>query len=67
MVNRLYYASFYAVSALLSKKGIYVKRHSGLRGKFNEVIIKKGGLSSNLGEIYNQLYNLRSIGDYEIL
>ncbi len=28
------------------------------------MIIKEGELSLSLGEIYNQLYNLRSMGDY---
>jgi len=64
VINRLYYACFYAVSALLLRKGFYTKTHSGLKSKFNEEIIKKGELESNLGEMYNQLFNLRFIGDY---
>lgn len=30
-VNRLYYACFYAVSALLSSRGLSSARHSGVR------------------------------------
>lgn len=64
VINRLYYVAFYAVSALLLRKEIYTKTHSGLKSKFNEEIIKKGKLPSNLGEIYNQLLELRANGDY---
>lgn len=64
VVNRLYYAAFYAVSALLLKKEIYTKTHSGLKSKFNEEIIKKGELAVSSGEVYNYLFNLRSSGDY---
>lgn len=64
VVNRLYYVAFYAISALLVKKEIYTKTHSGLKSKFNEEIIKKGELYASLGEVYNYLFNLRSSGDY---
>lgn len=64
VVNRLYYVAFYSVSALLLKKDIYTKTHSGLKSKFNQEIIKKGELDANFGETYNQLFNLRTNGDY---
>lgn len=35
VINRLYYAAFYAISALLLKENIYSKTHSGLKSKFN--------------------------------
>lgn len=65
VVNRLYYVAFYAVSALLLKKEIYTKTHSGLKSKFNEEIIKKEELPASSGEVYNYLFNLRSSGNYE--
>lgn len=64
VVNRLYYVAFYAVSALLLKKDVYTKTHSGLKSKFNEEIIKKNILPSDIGGIYNQLFDLRTDGDY---
>lgn len=33
-VNRLYYACFYAVTALLSQEGLYSSKHSGVRSLF---------------------------------
>ncbi len=55
--------AFYAVSALLLKKDVYTKTHSGLKSKFNEEIIKNGKWPSTIGEIYNHLFNLRANGD----
>ena len=34
-VNRLYYACFYAVTALLLRKGLGSSKHSGTLGLFN--------------------------------
>jgi uncharacterized protein (UPF0332 family) len=34
-VNRLYYACFYAVSALLIQHGLSSSKHAGIRGLFN--------------------------------
>lgn len=35
-INRMYYACFYAVSALLAKHEIDISSHSGVRQKFGE-------------------------------
>ena len=37
--NRLYYACFYAVSALLIKYGLSSSKHSGIKSLFNQNII----------------------------
>jgi uncharacterized protein (UPF0332 family) len=39
--NRLYYACFYAVSALLVKYGLSSSKHSGIKSLFNQYILKK--------------------------
>jgi len=39
--NRLYYASFYMISAYLAKKEITVTTHSGLKTKFNQELVKR--------------------------
>jgi uncharacterized protein len=41
-VNRLSYACFYAVSALLLTKGLTATRHSGLRTLFHQYVIRPG-------------------------
>ena len=41
-VNRLYYACFYAVLALLIRDGRYSSKHSGVRALFNIHFVKNG-------------------------
>jgi uncharacterized protein (UPF0332 family) len=62
--NRLYYACFYAVSALLVKYGLSSSKHSGIKSLFNQYIIKKKILDKNKGKLYNQLFEARQEGDY---
>jgi uncharacterized protein (UPF0332 family) len=62
--NRLYYACFYAVSALLIKYGLSSSKHSGIKSLFNQHIIKKQIISKNKGKLYNQLFEARQEGDY---
>lgn len=40
VANRLYYACFYSVIALLHKKGITTKSHSGARIQLNKEFVK---------------------------
>jgi uncharacterized protein len=63
-VNRLYYACFYAVSALLLAKGLSSARHSGVRILFHQYIVKPGLLDIFQGQIYDKLYDNRQKGDY---
>jgi uncharacterized protein (UPF0332 family) len=65
-VNRLYYACFYAVSALLSKHDLSSSKHSGIRSFFNQNFIKTGIFSKETGVIYNSLFERRQEGDYEV-
>lgn len=62
--NRLYYASFYAVSALLVKDGNSSSKHSGIKALFNRYYVKPGVLSKENGRLYNRLFDLRQEGDY---
>ncbi|MGD8212059.1 MAG: HEPN domain-containing protein [Desulfobacterales bacterium] len=62
--NRLYYACFYAVSALLVKYGFSSSKHAGIKSLFNQHIIKKKVLEKSQGRLYNQLFEARQEGDY---
>ena len=64
VVNRLYYAAFYAVSALLLQMDVYSKTHTGLKSKFHEHFIKTQKLSYGAGKIYDELFSYRQDGDY---
>ena len=63
-VNRLYYACFYAVSALLLAEGKSSSKHSGIRALFNKEWVKPGRVSLEYGQFYRRLYDSRQKGDY---
>jgi uncharacterized protein (UPF0332 family) len=65
-VNRLYYACFYVVSALLSKHDFSSSKHSGLRSFFNHNFVKGGIIPKETAIIYNSLFERRQEGDYEV-
>lgn len=63
-INRAYYASFYAVSALLLEEGSRFGKHGSVRAAFNRDIIKPGRLGGEHGKLYNELFRARQEGDY---
>jgi hypothetical protein len=63
-VNRLYYACFYAVSALLLTKGLSSAKHSGIRSLFHQNFVKSGLVKTELAQFYDMLFDNRQKGDY---
>jgi uncharacterized protein (UPF0332 family) len=63
-VNRLYYACFYAVSALLAQNEFSSSKHTGVRSFFNLHFVKTSKISKDVAEIYNDLFDRRQEGDY---
>lgn len=63
-VNRLYYACFYAASALLLKRGIGAKSHAGVISKFSESVVRTHEMSADEYKVYSKLLNWRTKGDY---
>jgi uncharacterized protein (UPF0332 family) len=63
--NRLYYAAYYAVSALLIAYGISARTHNGVIQMFGLNFIKPKLIDRKYGAIFNQLFSLRLTGDYE--
>ncbi len=66
-INRLYYASYYAVTALLLNSDINSTTHNGTKSKFTEHFIKTNLISKDYGKIYSQLFTWRQKGDYDDL
>ena len=62
--NRLYYAVFHAVNALLINDGHSVNTHGGSHAMFHLHYIKTGILPIEFGRLYNQLQTMREEGDY---
>ena len=64
VVNRLYYACFYAVSALLFTEGMSSAKHRGIIALLDRQWIKTGRLPAAMGRFYRRLFELRQQGDY---
>ena len=64
VMNRLYYAMFYAVLALLQKKQIATSKHSGVISHFDREFVKKGIFDKELSKSLHRAFDLRQKGDY---
>lgn len=65
VVNRIYYACFYSVSALLSVEGHARSKHSGVMSLFDKLWIGPGKLPREMGTFYHLMFEQRQMGDYE--
>ena len=65
-MNHLYYAAFYAVSAVLLGRQQSFRKHSGVRAAFHRQFIKTGLLDMKWGRLYDQLFEDRQEGDYVV-
>ena len=63
-LNRIYYALFYEVMALLLTKDLSSARHTGVRALFNEHFIRTGKVSVESGRFFSRMYDFRQKGDY---
>jgi uncharacterized protein (UPF0332 family) len=66
-VNRLYYACFYAMSALLLTKGLSASKHTHVRALLHKEFIRPGIIPLKYGQIFDLLFNNRQKGDYSDL
>ena len=62
--NRLYYAVYHAISALLIHDGHQVYTHHGSHALFGLHYIKTGVLPAEFGKLYNQFQTMRKESDY---
>lgn len=63
-LNRIYYALFYEVMALLLTKDLSSARHTGIRALFNEHFVRTGKVSVESGRFFSRMYDFRQKGDY---
>lgn len=64
IANRLYYAAFHAVTALLVHDRHQAGTHQGAVTMFHQYYIKTGILDRELGTFYSQLQTMREKSDY---
>jgi len=63
--NRLYYACYYAVTALLIKNGYTVRTHNGVFTILGKHFVLEGIVSKEQNRLYGKLFELRQKGDYD--
>jgi uncharacterized protein (UPF0332 family) len=63
-VNRLYYAAFYCVTALLQADGQAFVKHSALRAALHRDLVHSGRVPVEYGELFDRLFKDRQDGDY---
>ena len=66
-INRLYYAAYYALIALLLNSDLKPTTHNGAKSNFSEYFIKTGKVDAKYGKLYSQLFTWRQKGDYDDL
>ncbi len=65
IVNRAYYAVFYASLALLVTADVEPSKHSGVLAKFDELFIRRGVLAKEMSRILHRAFDMRQAGDYQ--
>ena len=65
IANRLYYAAYNAVSALLIAHGYTTRSHDGVIHLFGQHFVKTGIVDVADGKLYHHLFTLRLTGDYD--
>ena len=64
-VNRLYYAAYYAASALLLGEALETVTHKGIKVMLGLKFIQTGKLDKSFGQTYQRLFDSRQAGDYD--
>jgi uncharacterized protein (UPF0332 family) len=64
VANRVYYACYYAVTALLIKNGHPTHTHHGVFTLFGKHFVHTGIVSKEQNKLFGKLLELRQTGDY---
>lgn len=65
VINRVYYAMFYSILALLIFEPYSSSKHSGVLSYFNRVFVKEGIIPEDVGRAVNKAFDLRLRVDYK--
>lgn len=65
IANRLYYAAYNAVSAMLIAYGYTAHSHDGVIHLFGQHFVKPGLVDIKDGKLYHHLFSMRLTGDYD--
>ena len=65
IINRAYYAVFYATLALLVTVNVESSKHSGVLAKFDELFVRQGIFPKKMSKIIHHAFAMRQAGDYQ--
>jgi uncharacterized protein (UPF0332 family) len=65
IVNRAYYAMFYAALALLQKEGKVPSKHTGVISLFDTEFVQKDIFPKELSKNFHKAFELRQVADYK--
>ena len=64
-INRIYYAIYYAISALLYTRKLHPKTHLGMKALFSKEFVKNNLITDKQAQIYSTIFAKRFEADYE--
>ena len=67
IINRSYYAMFYAALALLQNISKAPSKHSGVISLFDTEFVMKGVFSKDLSKDFHKAFELRQSVDYKVI
>jgi len=67
IVNRAYYAMFYAVLALLQKIGKVPSKHTGVISIFDTEFVAKDIFKKEMSKNFHKAFELRQVSDYKTI
>ncbi|MCC6544695.1 MAG: HEPN domain-containing protein [Nitrospirae bacterium] len=65
VVNRAYYAMFYAALALLQEIGKIPSKHAGVISIFDTEFVLKGTFPKELSKDFHKAFEMRQVSDYK--
>lgn len=69
IINRAYYAMFYAILGLFLKTNVTLKtsKHSGIISMFDRTFILSGKMDRQFSKSLHKMFNARQVADYKEL
>lgn len=62
--SNLYFAMFYLIAAALTKKDVYLSKHSAVKAAFHRDFVNTGVVGKKYGELFQKLFDDRHNADY---
>lgn len=64
VANRLYYAAYYVVTALMINDGFHAKTHAGVHAILSKEYVTTDKITEEERKLFGRLFQMRQTGDY---